>query len=522
MYTHHKLDYDLGKIRGTGKGLDVETRRRLAESLALEMYRAKTLETDFHEHLRQLATDDKRLRAALERSGLTEEEIATDLAARSFVTVDDGTCRFIHKSFRGFFVARVLKEMLPKLDLMFDESLEDEVLYFLGGFVPTEKNIGQALWRAYRKTEPTERIRRRNLVVAILHTRPNFGRERIADTEIAEAEFSRLQFTSTQLTDVEWRDVAVVRLDLIKAEWKRVEFTESHIAEILIEKCELVLRVFESGLESWTCVKTTGSIEGAASTIDRWELESSSISTKLIDGSMVKELILDRSRLVLEKVRTDGSAPARIDEADLTNSRMAILGGTSPMILQARDSVVICASPTAISRQWKLKSSVLLLTPKHLKKKSGDSKTGAAPAIDDESLILAPDGATLPLLHTRAGVFGSFAPTNEEIALLRGISAWGVVQAEDLLATIKLPRKYPGCRVGDILLMRDKPHRELTAEELSAPRILTSLVGGSDYDPTDPDSLKAVQSLRHNARVQYEKLKSVDLPELIDFLPPRS
>src|SRR6201999_2066024 len=318
------------------------------------------------------------------------------------------------------------------------------------------------------------------------------------------------------------RDVAMVRLDLIKAEWKRVRFTESRITEILIEECELGLHLTESGLELWTCVKTTGSIDGAASTMDRGELERWSISSKLIDGSVAKEMILDQSRLVLEKVRTDGSAPARIDKAELTDSRIAILGATSPAILQARNSVVICASPTAISRRWKLKSSVLLLAPERLKKNGRDSETGAAPAIDEESLILVPDGATLPLLHTHAGVFGSFAPTNEEIALLRGISAWGVVQAEDLLVTIKLPRKFPGCKLGDLLLMRGKPHRELTADELSAPRILTSLVGGSDYDPPDPDSLKAVQSLRHNARVQYEKLKAVDWPDLVEFLPPRS
>jgi hypothetical protein len=202
----------------------------------------------------------------------------------------------------------------------------------------------------------------------------------------------------------------------------------------------------------------------------------------------------------------------------LTNSRLTIRGKTAPTTLQARDSVIVCTSPSAIRRGWHLKNSILQIAPARLKKQNRPAG-GGAPKTDAESLILMIDGATLPLLHTRAGVFGSFDPTREETTLLDDVSAWGVLEAEDLLSLIKLPRKYPGCKLGDLLLMRGKRYRELTDDALSAPRKLISHLGDSKFDPTDPESLKKLQSLRREARVQYNSILPVDWPDLHSFLP---
>lgn len=518
MYTHAKLDFDIRKIRGANTGLDVDTRRRLAESLALEMYRAKTLETGFHEHLRKLASSDKPLRASLNRSGLSEEEIATDLAARSFVTLDhEGTCRFIHKSFRGFFVARFLKAQLPDLSPMFDELLEDEVLYFLGGFAPTEKGVGKALRLAYRNTDPEERVRRRNLLVAFLHAKPNHGRDRIEDVEIVEAEFGGLQFAGTPFTNVDWRDVTVIRLDLVKAKWKDVGLEGVRFAETLVEGCELDLGLYGSALESWACVETTGSVDGSDSTIDRWEIERSSISCKARDDLVIKELVLSESRLLLEKTEVDEMSPAAIGKATLSGSRLAILGKTSPARLEASNSVILCTSAAAISSKWKARSSVFYAARGPVKRKTRDADRRPAPSIDSSSVILVPDGATLPLLKTRAGVFGLLSPADKEISLLQGTSAWGVLEAEEVLNAIKLARKHPGCKLGHLLLVTRKRYRELTSEDLSAPRMLRTLVSGSDFDPTDPESLERVDLLRRSARAQYKALVEENWPAFADF-----
>jgi hypothetical protein len=518
MYTHAKLDFDVRKIRGANTGLDVDTRRRLAESLALEMYRAKTLETGFRENLQELASSDRPLHAALKGSGLSEEEIATDLAARSFVTVDqEGTCRFIHKSFRGFFVARALKEQLPNLTSMFDELIEDEVLYFLGGFAPTETGVGQKLWRAYRNSEPGERVRRRNLLVAFLHTKPNHGRDKIEDVEIAEAEFGRLQFASTSFTAVAWRDVTVIRLELVRAAWKNVELEGVRFGDTLVEGGELGLRLAGSALESWVCVDTKGSIDGSESTIERWEIERSMITCQPGDDLVVKELSVSDGRLVLEKCATGGMTPAAIDKATLSGGQLAILGDTAPRVLEANDSVILCTSAMFISRNWKLRKSVLYVARGPIKRKNRGADERPPPSIDRSSVILAPDGATLRLLRTPGGIFGALSPADDEIPLLRRVSAWGVLEAEDLLKLIELPRKHPGCYLGRLLLVRRKRYHELTSEKLSAPRGLAALVTGSDFDPTNSDSLKRLDSLRRSARIQYEDLKQNDWPDFADF-----
>jgi Restriction endonuclease/NACHT domain len=513
MYTHAKLDFDVRKIRGANTGLDVDTRRRLAESLALEMYQAKTLETDFRGHLQKLASSDRPLRAALKRSGLSEEEIATDLAARSFVTVDqEGTCRFIHKSFRGFFVARVLKEQLPDLSPMFDELIEDEVLYFLGGFAPTEKGVGQRLWRAYRSSDPGARVHRRNLLVAFLHTKPNHGRDKIQDVEIVEAEFGRLQFAGTSFTDVAWRDVTVIRLELVKAAWKNVKLEGVRFADTLVEGGELGLSLSGSSLESWVCVDTRASIEGSESTIERWEIEHSSVTCQARNNLVVKELVLSNSRLVLEKCAIDEMTPAAIEKATMSGGQLAILGETAPETLEASDSVILCTSAASLARKWRVRKSILYLARGPVKRKNRKADERPPPSIDRSSVILAPDGATLPLLRTPAGVFGSLSPADEEIPLLKGTSAWGVLEAEDLLNAIKLPKKHPGCSLGHLLLVRRKRYRDLTSGDLSAPRVLAALVTGSDFDPTVPESLKRVDLLRRSARAQYEALKQDDWP----------
>jgi hypothetical protein len=519
MYTHAKLDFDVRKIRGANTGLNVDTRRRLAESLALEMYQDKTLETNFRGHLQKLASSDRPLRAALNRSGLSEGEIATDLAARSFVTVDqEGICRFIHKSFRGFFVARVLKQRLPELNPMFNELIEDEVLYFLGGYAPTEKGLDRVLWRAYRGTGPGERVRRRNLLVAFLHTKPNHVREQIEDVDIVEAEFGRLQFTDAQLTHIIWRDVTVIRLELIKTILKDVRLEGVRFPDILVEGGEFGLGLSGSSFESWACVHTRGSIDGRESTIDHWEMEGSSITFRPHGDLVVKDLRLTDSRLILEKTQTGKIPPAMIEKVTMARSQLAIVGKTTPKKIEVNDSVIVCTSVMSIGEEWKARKSVFYAARGPSKRKNREADDSPAPSIDRSSVILSPDGVTLPLLRTRSGVFGLLSPADEEIPLLHASSAWGVLDADDLLNAIKLPRKHPGCSLGRLLLVRGKQYRGLFSEALSAPRELATLVTSSSFDPTDSESLKRVDLLRRSARSQFEALNQDNWPAFADFV----
>ncbi len=522
MYTHAKLDFDVQKIRGSNAGLDVNTRRQLAESLALEMYQAKTLEADFHEHLRTITANNRPLRAALTRSGLSEAEIATDLAARSFVTLDEeGTCRFIHKSFRGFFIARILKEQLPELGAMFDEPIEEEALYFLGGFAPTEKHVGRALWQGYRNADKGNRVRRRNILVAFLHTKPVHGRGKIEDVDIVEAEFGRLQFAGTPFSDVTWRDVTVIRIELVKVLWTDVHLRGTRFDNTLVEDSEFGLTLSGSSLESWVCVNAKGSIDAGDSTLDFWEVERSAITCVARDGLIIKELVLNAGRIVLEGAGTDASTPPRIGKVTMAGSQLVVLSGMAPTRLEATDSVVVCASAESISDGWKTRKSVLYAAKGPIKRRNREADVSPSPSIDRWSVILAPDGITLPLLNTRAGVFGSISPADDEIPLLGRTPAWGVLEADDLLDAIKLPKKHAGCKLGRVLLVRKKKYRDLASEDLSSPTQLARLVASSGFDPTDSDSIKQVDLLRRNSRAQYESLKRLDWPAFKDYVVDR-
>jgi hypothetical protein len=209
--------------------------------------------------------------------------------------------------------------------------------------------------------------------------------------------------------------------------------------------------------------------------------------------------------------------PGAIEKVTMSGSQLAILGKTSPRMLNASDSVILSTSAVSIASKWKVRKSVLYAARGPVKRKNRKVDERPAPSIDRSSVILAPDGATLPLLRTRGGIFGSLSPADEEIPLLKGTSAWGVLEAEDLLNAIKLPRKQPGCSLGGLLLVRRRRYRDLASEDLSAPRVLAALVTGPDFDPTDPDSLKHVDLLRRSARSQYEALKQGDWPVFTDF-----
>jgi hypothetical protein len=131
-YINLKLAFDKAKVPHRGEGLTSDLRIRLAEFLALRLYADRVLEVQFDGILTAVYSDPA-LGPELQESGLSRDEVATDFATSTFVSLDDSrVCRFVHKSFRGFFVARVLKDDL-KHRLM-SEPLEREVLYFLGGF----------------------------------------------------------------------------------------------------------------------------------------------------------------------------------------------------------------------------------------------------------------------------------------------------------------------------------------------------------------------------------------------------
>ena len=516
MYTHAKLDFDVDKIRGRNGGLDVDTRRRLAESLALEMYLAKTLETDFQDHLQQLVDTGHSLGLVLKSSRLSEAEIATDLAARSFVTLDeDGVCRFIHKSFRGFFVARILKQKLPQLDPLFKEPIEDEVLYFLGGFAPTEKRIGDVLWQSYKGADPADTVLRRNLLVAYLHTKPGHGERRIGDVEIFEAEFGHLHFRSTPMTNVSWRDATVRRMDLVKVNWKAVRIEASEFRNVLIEGSEFDFQVEGSSFDTWSCEGSIGSVTCTDSTIDLWDIEDATLQCKVNEGVVVKDLALQKSNVNLQT----GPDPSlsSLGKTRIEASCLRVAGNSPPERLEAVDSLVVSTSKRPIPHLWDLRKSVLLL-PREPGSSKGEDQFEPSPVIDRWSIILAPKGIHFSLLETSSGMFGSIERTRGGLPPLTFAAGWGVLEAEEILEALGVSKNDPGCRLNRLLLVSKKQYYKFMGADLNAVRQLQALASDINIDFRDPNSLKHLDSLRKKARSQYEAIKDQPWPNFTDLV----
>lgn len=499
IYTREKLDFDIEKVKGRDGGINPEARRLLAEALAMEMYRAKSLEVDFHETLERLAGEETLLGRTIATSLLSQGEIATDLAARSFATLDrNGFCRFIHKSFRGFFVARILKEHLPKIDSMFEEILEHEVLYFIGGFDPTEPEVGKALWTGYRQA-PMEKVAlRRNLLVAFLHTRPKHEDLRITDAEISEAEYGRLQLHRVQMKDVGWHDVTITKLDLVKVEWERVRLQEVTFTKLLTEGGKVGLLLRDVILESWSCegTKCTLTAESATS-VESWDVERAEIDCS------GEELLISHLRLQSSEMACGTSVEGEfsITKALVNDSRLRMSGEIELLELEASNSLIAYDSYRQTLGHWKLKECVLYL--------SEGSTAQSALRTDRGSIILAPAGISHFLLTVRAGIFGSIAAAEGARPIRFYPDAWGVLEAEDILDRIGLPKAQPGCRLGRLLLVR----KEWYEEEVAMPKRrravvaeLAALVTDSELDVTDSATVATIAGLRRAAKSQYASL----------------
>jgi hypothetical protein len=504
VYTHTKLDLDLAKGFNRQNGLSLATRRMLAEALAAEMYEANALELDFHDVLEKLRREDGPLKEALAESGLTEQEVETDFATCSFVTLDrDGKCRFVHKSFRGFFIARRLKAQLPRIDPMLFEPMEREVLYFLGGFSPTEPNVGEMLWARFLRTEGNSPARRRNLLVAFLYSKPVHDTRKIVEAEISDAEFGRLVFEGTRFVDVVWRDSTVMEIALVEANWKNVQLVGSHFAQLTTREAEVHLQLQSSVIESWRCDDSAIDLDLGTSTIHAWQVERSRV--RLIGGeSNVAEL-----RVVDSEFRLSGrgNASLSLGPVELERSQLWVDGDSQPDMARTVGSVVLHTGPQESLHDWALRESVLVLS------RAPSEQYGAVESpveADGHSLILAPQGINHSLLGCGAGVFGAVRAASGKQPFRSRPKAWGVLEAEEMVGSLRPSKGAAGFRLGRLLLVRANWYDENVrhADELAELFALEHAIEAQGPSPILADSVSVdrLGDLMRVAKSRYEEL----------------
>lgn len=520
IYTSAKLRHDIAKGRTRQGGLALELRRALAEYLALRMYAARTLEFDFAAMVDELMGEGGEIGSRLAETGFTREEVATDFATCSFATLDqDGKCRFIHKSFRGFFVARVLKDQLEEPnDHLRAQNLEREVLYFLGGFAPTESGLSERLWGGFERADKQETILRRNLLLAYLYTTPEHNSRQIEDVEISAAEFGRLKFHGTELANVSWLDCVVRRLELQQSSWRNTRMVDTRVAEMSVEGGDLELSLRGGAIEQLKTGEAAVQLELGEASIEMLSIEDGALSLS------VRASRIERLEARGADVHCRGAGDEIVLGSTSVSYSTLLLDGGGTDSLEAWHSIITCERGSHVTLpSWKLAACAVRLRP------GSDGTSGRAREItlapdrlsrsDRDSVILGE--ATLPtrlLASVRAGIFGSLPESASTSDLLRAPLAWGVVDAQELFdEELALPAQYDGYRHGDLLLVT----REWFGRETAPGGCLSALVDLQEFaDAPCPGATSSqgfsdrLIELLAQVRAQFEALTPSEWPEL--------
>lgn len=316
IYTTLKLELDWKKGRVRRGGLSQEKRREFAEAMAVAMHKKSTLSVDLSFVLSQLPQE------AVSSNGveLSGEEIATDFMTCSFLTIDEKqVCSFAHKSFMEFFLARNIKEFLAARNPLLRDKLPTAVLYFVGGFAPTERNVADRLWKLLIDSSPDQTLLRRNLLAAYLFTATSHVSRRIKDAELFDVRYGDLTLERFQFRDVKISTVEARRLILVAARSKALRLYRCLIEDWLISRSRLIVEV--DACEFGNISFEEGSIitslhETFAQTVN----VNKSTGTLAISDSKIGELSLDKSRASFVLLRT------KIDKLRASNSDISLSG----------------------------------------------------------------------------------------------------------------------------------------------------------------------------------------------------
>ena len=504
-YTTAKLNLDEDK-RGYHRGaLSPEARRMLAECAAMRMYEENALEVEFEQVLADAASNDAPTAKELSSSELAGAEIATDFATCSFVTLEqDGSCRFIHKSFRGFFVARVLKEQLATPGKLLYQPLEREVLYFLGGFAPTQPKVGNDLWKAFKHADPAETVLRRNLLVAYLYTTPDHREHVISDGHISGADFTRLSFMKTEFKQTRWSGATVKQLELKLVRWREVSMEDCHLVNVATRGGSAELELSETAVET---LESDGSVL-------RLQLANSSIGKAEIRGGLLRA---NGASAEIKNLRLE-DCEARFLEGNLSLTRIEAarsqlaLGYSAPESgLKATDSFLSYSGNQAEIANWELVDCVTVTstTPR------ARARSWSVPPSDQtiegttNTILIAPKGVDAYLLESLSvGVFGKLGALAGTI-LDGAPRAWGLLNAEKALGDRGIAVGTGGLRVGDLVFVGERRYESLINAEgmLSAMARLEALVDLSLMDESpSPGWLDELAQTRTRVRVQFQEV----------------
>jgi len=421
IYTQAKLDIDLTKGPLHQRGLSLDVRCHLVERIALEMYKAESLEVDLPATLSRILAEEP----DLERNGLNDREIATDFATCTFVTVaDNGGCRFVHKSFRGFFVARAISKAMSRPHALLQDWLEQEVLYFLGGFGPTRPHVTDGLWARFLHADQGKRALRRNLLVAYLYTSPEHDSRKISGGEIGDAKYGRLRFESTRLNRVKWSSCEVTELSAHDGVWKGVTFENCQIRTLALERGSYGLDWDAAWGETLDIKQAKADVHLEDSRIDAIQVDGGTLQLRGEKLATVGALKARDSNILVAFESGDAISEVKVDDGVLEVTRACTQG------LSVSRSIVVLRGMVSAPPGWNLMNSLIrLATDPDAPRVRGGRYLGE---LDEECILVADEPFVVAQLgEVSCGVFGRMDLRAAGRAS-REPACWGVLDVGEL------------------------------------------------------------------------------------------
>jgi hypothetical protein len=422
VFTRATLDLDMDKGPFRRGGLSVAVRRGLAEELALAMHEEDVLQIQFESFVDTLSERAPVLHNALLRSDMTREQVATDFATCSFIALTDrGDARFIHKSFRGFFIARRIKHTLKE---PFSEMLghwhEREVLYFLGTFAPTIPGLAAELWRRLVTSHPSNETLRRNLIVAFLHTKPAHADLNISDVMVEDAAYARLTLVESTLRNVAWSNVAIQQLNLEMSQWENVTFDKARLGEVAVHGGNVAASLKDTVVERLALNGAVTDVSVVNGTVERLEVKGNTSVSYISDGSAVGELVVHQGRLLCG----DTTGETAVESCQVTCGWLG-LDGHWRIRLDAVESIVACDGPIVLRRGSQVRESALVLGTDD---EIGRRQLATYLRSDRRSVVVATEITLDELEVLTCGVFGTLRLSRGRAVTKQSrIKAWGVV-----------------------------------------------------------------------------------------------
>jgi len=397
LYTTIKLDLDWKKGSIRRAILSREERRQFAVSVAMLMQERGTLQVPLADVL-DILSEKFNETGGVDHKAFSPEEIATDFLTCSFLTIDSKQdCRFVHRSFQEFFVARTIQQRLKSTHGSLQAVLPTAVLYFLGGFAPTEPSLAERLWYMLKRSNPSDRVLRRNVLAAYLFTKPDHTSRSLRDFDLFDLSFGDLIFQETKFTNCSFANIAAKRLQLYNSRWQDIRFSQCSMNSFSLQASSISAKLkgcvipniqvdnslghldLEEGVSSISLTGSDLSLRLAHARINSLVVKDCTLKLSMVSPSL--ELMqISQSTLELSRSPEEGSS--------VVNDRHADASWTATSSIVRVGSVLY-----SMPRNLKLQTSILQVD-------DYDGTTERESKVASVLPLLSPDSCMIALGHS--------------------------------------------------------------------------------------------------------------------------